>query len=93
MKKRVIGLVLCLIMVMMLAPTEAFASLDSKAVVSFSPTGLKLTVNLTDSEEPLYNIDWEKISGTYYLFLPADCDRSEMTVFLNTKRTVTVGTE
>lgn len=51
---------------------------------------LKLAVNPFNNGKDQYKIYWQKVSGKYYLFLPADCNRSEMTVYFEGDASVTV---
>ena len=86
--KRLISGLLAALMLICLLPVTAFASCkcvqedSEKFSLSFNPYG--------GAENDLDTIAWYERDGQYYLFLPADCDPTCLTVYFTTDDTVSV---
>lgn len=80
--KRIISILLSVIMVVTMIPTISLAADTVKLEISINPYG-----NTADSID---TINWQKINCQYYLFLPADCDMTQLTVYHNSETPVTV---
>ena len=82
--KKVLSLFLVAMMIVCVLPIQAFAA-------SPASSNFELFVNPYGKEQDSFDtIRWHKSLGTYYLFLPADCDWSALTVYFDTIYPVTV---
>ena len=79
--KRTVSVLLVVLMLAALMPVAALAD-GNKFVLSVNPYG--------NEQDSIDTIKWFKSDLGYYLFLPADCDRSALTVYFTGDKKVTV---
>lgn len=81
--KKLVSLFLAILMLATLLPATSLAdSLFSEFVLKVNPFG--------NEESSIDTIEWYKDGLNYYLFLPAECDTSALTVYFNGGNTIKV---